>query len=462
MNFRISDMLGAVLLATGVVLGQAAQLEGAASVVVRPLVLSALLAAVLHVMAAAITRTRPQAVLGSTAAVALLGGLALSVVVVVLAVVLVIVSYWRHIRGHAPLRASALATMATRTAVIFALVGLVGFVASQPVLNYPRPASVTATSADLPPIYLILLDGYPRQDMLREYFGIDDASFLDALTERGFDVYPDATSNHNYTALTLATMFNATPAAELTVDDASMAGQYRALHRLFNDGSVWDSLRHAGYSIATIPPTLDGVKLMTADASVDGGLMSGFEIHLIRSTSIGPLLDAFNLDLVHDQHRSRLEAGFSALPGFEESGTFTLAHFFLPHRPLVFNADGTPREEDACQDDCTNDEFHPAYAEQLAYTSDQVIQIVDRLPPDAVVVIFSDHGSREPLDPLEWLRTLLVARTPDHPRLFGDEPQPLTWLPRLLNTYAGTQLTETDGGHWRSYDLPMDMEPVDP
>ena len=456
------DMLAPVLLATGIVLGQAGQVDGSAWVVVRPLLLGGLLGAVVYGFAALVARTRPQAILGSTIVVALLGGLAFVLVVISMALVSVVVLYWRHIRGYGPLQLGVLATMATRATAIFALVGLGNFVLSGPVLSYPRLASVKASAAELPPIYLILLDGYPRHDMLDEHFAVDNGPFLDALADRNFDVYPDATSNYHFTGLALATMFNATPAAALHIDETTKDEQFRALHRSFNGGSVWNVLREVGYSIATIPPTPDGVKLMTADMYLDQGQITGFEVHLVESTGLGALFDLAGFDLVNDQHRSRLDAAFEMIPEVAQSGRFVLAHLFLPHRPLVFHADGSARGEDACQVECTDAEFYPAFAEQLAYTNRRVIEVVDQLPSDAVVVIFSDHGSREVDDPLEWLRTLLVARTPDHPGLFGDEPQPLSWLPRLLNTYAGTDLPESDGGHWRSYELPMDMEPVHP
>ena len=429
------DVIVPVLFAIGIVLGQAAQVDGSAWVAVRPLVVAAVLGAACYLVAFVVTRTRGQAV----AAIAL---------------------YWRHIHRERIFSAEAVAAGSCGIAVILGLVGTIAFATSGPILAYAPASTVQAATAELPPIYLILLDGYPRRDMLNEYFGTDNSEFLAALDERGFDVYPDATSNQHFTALTLA--INATPASGLGVSEVSRPAQYRALHELFNEGPVWDELRDAGYTIVTIPPTPDGPKPMTADVSLDEGHMTGFEVHLIESTALKPMFDFAGIDVINDQHRARIRAGFDALERAGGAGSFVWAHFFVPHRPVVFRADGSPRDAGAWEIDCTTAEFLPAFAEQVSFTSDRVLEAVDALPSGAPIVVFSDQGSREPPDADEWLRTLLVARTPDHPLLFGDDPQPLGWFPRLLNTHAEAKLPGLYGGHWRSHQLPMDIEPIEP
>jgi hypothetical protein len=66
-----------------------------------------------------------------------------------------------------------------------------------------------------------------------------------------------------------------------------------------------------------------------------------------------------------------------------------------------------------------------------------VDEIVARVPR-AVVVLFSDHGSRYSLDlkTTEWYHSFLAARTPDHPKLFASEPVPTAILRTLLPIYV--------------------------
>jgi hypothetical protein len=44
--------------------------------------------------------------------------------------------------------------------------------------------------AELPDIYYIILDGYARADVLHEFYGYDNSSFIAALKDRGFEVTP--------------------------------------------------------------------------------------------------------------------------------------------------------------------------------------------------------------------------------------------------------------------------------
>lgn len=71
----------------------------------------------------------------------------------------------------------------------------------------PREAVSVAPVSEPPDIYVILLDGYPRADVLDRRFGINNSAFLDGLAALGFDVAADSHSNYVFTQLTLASMF---------------------------------------------------------------------------------------------------------------------------------------------------------------------------------------------------------------------------------------------------------------
>src|SRR5690606_713723 len=59
-----------------------------------------------------------------------------------------------------------------------------------------------------PDIYLLVLDGYPRTDVLFELFGYDNQPFLDELRSAGFDVGLNATSSYSITHFSLASVLN--------------------------------------------------------------------------------------------------------------------------------------------------------------------------------------------------------------------------------------------------------------
>ena len=76
------------------------------------------------------------------------------------------------------------------------------------------------------------------------------------------------------------------------------------------------------------------------------------------------------------------------------------------------------------------------------------VQDLVKARPDAVVIVFSDHGPSERLD--SWqptepgirdrLANMFWARTPGHPRLFPDDITLVNVLPLLANAYLGTSI----------------------
>ena len=133
---------------------------------------------------------------------------------------------------------------------------------------------------------------------------------------------------------------------------------------------------------------------------------------------------------------------------------FMLAHVMAPHTPIVFDADGTPAdfsgrtcgtqfEIDASVIGVSEREYRAAMAEQVANPNMRTLEAIDEIlvaSPDAVVVVFSDHGSRHSSQPSdEWFHSFLAARTPGHPGLIEDDPRPIAIFPAIFNAYFGTR-----------------------
>lgn len=75
----------------------------------------------------------------------------------------------------------------------------------------------------------------------------------------------------------------------------------------------------------------------------------------------------------------------------------------------------------------------------LRYLNGRVLDAIGTIvsrEPDAVIVLFSDHGGRRtPSEPEEWHRSFLAARTPGHPDLFIGDPGPDEVLRTVLAAY---------------------------
>src|SRR5207244_7041298 len=61
-----------------------------------------------------------------------------------------------------------------------------------------------------PDIYYIILDGYGRQDVLKDLYGFDNSDFIQFLQSRGFYVADQARANYCSTVPSLASSLNRT------------------------------------------------------------------------------------------------------------------------------------------------------------------------------------------------------------------------------------------------------------
>jgi hypothetical protein len=324
----------------------------------------------------------------------------------------------------------------------------------------PDVAVASPAGADLPNLYLVLLDGYPRADKLASEFGIDVSGFTRALGDRGFFVATHSRSNHTITHLTLAQMFSYGSA---DVAAAGPDGAQRVLwrHRI-NEGAFFSDIRGLGYEVIAVSPAFEHAALRQADRFIDTGQLNEFEWELLQLSGLAPVLDVVQPTLLADQHRARvlatLEGAGAVARQAAQRPRLVFTHLLSPHSPQVFGAGGEPVEVRGIQvpfDDSDEyvvlgrDEYARRLAGQLAYLNRRVLELLDTIveaDPRAVVVVFSDHGSgiREMADiggtsDLD-LRTanLLAVRSPGRPGIIDDRSTLANVLPRILRAYTGS------------------------
>jgi hypothetical protein len=134
-----------------------------------------------------------------------------------------------------------------------------------------------------------------------------------------------------------------------------------------------------------------------------------------------------------------------------------IAHLVSPHPPFLFSATNDP-DYPQCWPMC--DAFETRFenldiplstwsrlmSEQVHALNPRLLGAIDSIVlahPDAVIVIFGDHGGRISADDTEeWHRPFLAARTPDYPWLFAREPGPDAILRILSETYYSGQLQQ--------------------
>ena len=384
-----------------------------------------------------------------------------------------------RVRRGAPMIRGWATSVLNRFAAVLILVGLVFHAVPDlpgAVADALRPqVDVSVAPVDqLPDIYVLMLDGYPRADVLARKFGIDNAGFLGDLTNLGFDVATDTYANYVFTQLTMASMFQMRYLDELDALAPLVGvrgGHVNALRNALIDSPGFAALDAAGYQVIVTQPGYEHVALRgVADRVLEHGEMNDLERDVLKRTWLLWPLGSLIPTLYTGPPRDRVVHAFDDLSrlGSEERGAprFTWIHVPAPHLPLVLDADGKALELDPLRFDqmdaegygMTDAEFAAAYAAEIGYLNTRVLSAVRsiaNLPgrPDPVIIVMSDHGyASDKADPQGRLANLFAAYTPQAPSLFADAPTPVNIVTILLNRFLGTDFPISEDRYFLSPD----------
>ena len=350
-------------------------------------------------------------------------------------------------------------------------------------------ASATAAqpAPDAPDVYVILLDGFARSDVLEDTFDYDDSPFLDGLREDGFEVADQSHSNYLVTNLSVSSLLNYRelgdiPALKPLIADPG-ATEGGPVHRAIAGAAVLDDFRRLGYETVGISSGFEQPAVRGADAFVDDGELNEFEIQMLRASIIPPIVTALVPDAFSGNQRERIESVFESVESLAARRAprprFVFAHVPSPHGPWVQQADGSPRIMTSLETwyfdtpettGMSRDEVIKGYVGQSAYLGQRTRAAVEAIqrssarPP--VILVISDHGSSLDVtaaNPERRLRNLFAAYTPGHPRLFADDVTLIGVFPTLFKAYFDVELprpaeTMFTGGPKGLFD-PVPIEP---
>ena len=253
--------------------------------------------------------------------------------------------------------------------------------------------------ADLPDIYLILVDGHTRSDVLQAAYDLDNSDFTGQLEEMGFWVADCSTSNYPSTYFSTASMFG-----------------LDYLHHLYEDGTmvfpsldesaVFQTLADHDYQTITFQNFVfehfnihDDLRFAREDTFT--GSITEFERLVVDTSILRVLIDMegafpeawvypFDDNLYLRHYRDTLFAldtlpTLPLLPG----NKFIYAHLLVTHDPFVFLADGAFNDtrqingEEYVQSVEFIDSALPAILAEIIDKSDQ--------PP--IIIVMGDHGA---------------------------------------------------------------------
>ena len=254
-------------------------------------------------------------------------------------------------------------------------------------------------SESLPDIYYIILDGYGRSDILREFFTLDNSGFLDVLQQRDFYIADQSNTNYTQTFLSMSSSMTGDYLATAGIDPQSE--DRRIIQQYLDQNSYIHRFNRMGYETVT----------MTGSSPIDFNFAN-------RSLAVRPALNDFELgfqsltiarvwsrtayEYVHwEVLQSELDL-LEQLPFNPDHPQFVFAHLMAPHPPFVFDASGNfiPQNSfmagDASHYKGTRDKYIRGYSLKVQYLNTRVIEIVDHLLTNpyrpVVIILQADHG----------------------------------------------------------------------
>lgn len=282
--------------------------------------------------------------------------------------------------------------------------GVAAFTTPPPVVGVQHEAQEFEFQSR-PDIFLVILDGYARSDVIRRVFGYDNSSFEIALEDAGVDVFSKATANYPVTHFSIPSLLNMSymhrgPGPISNSDLSSLA------EGIAGDNAVVRTVKANGYeyvhgeTITQYNHCGDQV-----DICLEGPLLDLTMYRLLQNTPIGGLFYSKTGDPATWLNLKRIDQmrNWAVMKGEPaDKPTFTFLHLILPHPPLFLDRDCKVRLDpdlhgsEMIRDDVPSDRFNKrleGWVEQVQCANQTVLDFVDQIDGDDVVIITSDHGS---------------------------------------------------------------------
>lgn len=338
-----------------------------------------------------------------------------------------------------------------------------------------------------PDVFYIVLDGYGREDVLRDLYGVQNRPFLAALKAQGFRIADRAVSNAVQTEISLASSLNMAPISALPKRSERAQLDRIALDRMIDDSLVSRLFRAEGYAYIAVTTGFPALEFRSADYvhTRDGG-RTLFVESLAEKTPFASV--ALRPKGRHNERRALLRGGFDVLQRIAKPGEtprFVIAHILAPHPPFVFGPNGEPRDPALPPGFWDGSHFiavggmqadyRSGYADQLAYLNQSIAKVVDAIVqgnPNAIVILQGDHGPKSELDQGSLANTnvreafgiLLAIRGPKAwMDGFGPESSPVNVFRNLFRTVFGYALPpEPDRSFYSTWESPLEFTEVFP
>jgi hypothetical protein len=321
-------------------------------------------------------------------------------------------------------------------------------------------------SDSLPNVYFIILDGYPRNDILEKHLNFDNSKFTNMLEQRGFHVAKNSFANYSFSGLSISSTMNMNYINFLADEIGEDSRDYNPIigkdFGLYADNQVIKNFKLMGYKVGRIgTATIYLHEIPLADLSPchkTVHLMDNRLLHAVGNTSmIGYFIERW----AEEQQRQIILCDFEELPkisGYFEEPVFVWSHIMLPHFPLIFGPNGEPITPGQSLLTMNHPEYTGSgwdiktqFVQQLQFSNKKSMEFIDKIlenEKQSIIIIQSDHGSafgvnlQDPTDDdaFQKLSNLSAIYFPDekHREMLTDDRTNVNTFRLVFNSYFGS------------------------
>ncbi|AKI99603.1 hypothetical protein ATI61_109205 [Archangium gephyra] len=261
-----------------------------------------------------------------------------------------------------------------------------------------RPSRVEHDDPALPDVYHIILDGYAREDVLKDVYQFDNSGFTQYLRDRGFFVADRSVSNYPLTFMSVASTLNMRYLDDVVARLDADSKDHTPFYDLIHDHAVGRFFQSKGYRYVHFNTNYGGTETSRiADQSYQFRhplLQNEFTTVLLRT-----YLHWMPQPSVADLHLYMLDK-LEEVPRIE-GPTYTLFHLLMPHNPYVFDRHGNIRANIPLEYQWTLKTggwaARQQYIEQMIYLNGRIQALIEHIlatskhPP--IIIVHGDHGS---------------------------------------------------------------------
>lgn len=243
-------------------------------------------------------------------------------------------------------------------------------------------------------IYIILLDSYPSNEILKQEFKFDNKQFIDKLKKKGFFIYESIFSNYTKTYASVPSFLNFKYLESF--DHTDSCGQ-------ISDALLFKTAAESGYNVSYINTFLS--------FSISDNYINNY-IDLSKEYNILNINDTFFSNSLYwylfgfiNKFRAKYSCFWETVDYIVEHRTkkpeLLFAHLLSPHFPYVKDKDGNNVYYEDILVDGKKQEYlinKKPCIDYLIYTNNKTLETVDKIfkktGGNARIIILGDHGLR--------------------------------------------------------------------